>query len=88
MDEQRYVIVDIHPDDACSEDKNTFLGRLVEIRHVNQSKAHVDFISCDVLFIPVIQNSDGSTTKRMYFYAVQLQTEEDNTEENGRLVKP
>jgi hypothetical protein len=88
MDEQLYVIVDIHPNDACYAGAKEFLGKMVTIRHVGESPERNGYLSCDVKFVIPIEDKDGHKTKYMFFLAVQLQTLEDNKAENGKLVEP
>jgi len=90
MDTQKYVIVDIHPDDAFYDWKDKIVGHVGDIGFMHFTEGHDGYLGGTFHFsTPItIVDDDGNTGvyDSLYFYAIQLQTLEDNTKENGNVV--
>lgn len=87
-EKQKYVIIDIHGLDRFSEHHDKLVGRTITLadgHELLKSLFGIDFVKgwfemenppADILL------SDN----KFFFIGVKLQTEEDNTAENGKLV--
>lgn len=89
---QKYVIVDIHQEDGFSDldYKNKLLGQVCTARGELIKTDGIDgYVHGTLEFETSIDFGDKNEPdirSNLFFYAVQVQTLEDNTAENGKIV--
>lgn len=92
MAQQKYVIVDIHQEDAFSgqEDKNKLLGQVcMAWEDLHNTTEIPEYVGGTLEFetpVDLGDVEDPDMRSILYFYAVQLQTIEDNRAENDKIV--